>query len=121
MAQRRKGDISYPNLNISLIRFVNNIRYYNVDGNLKKDSKPQRDNNKPIKILNMLNHILILYLFFLPFVVEDNPRKLLDGSSYIIFKTNRTGNISIFSNEYLGEYPNIQILGENVWISVTRL
>ena len=68
-----------------------------------------------------MTHILILYLLILPLVVETNQRTLQDYSSYIILKTNGTGNISIFSNLYSGEYPNeIQVMRENTWISVTN-
>ena len=40
------------------------------------------------------------------------------GSSYIILKTNGTGNISIISKSYKEEYPNeIYIMKENNWHS----
>ena len=108
-------------MKIFLVKIVKNIMYSNEDMNLKKAPKFQRDKNKCTKILIKLTHILILYLLILPLVVETNQRTLQDYSSYIILKTNGTGNISIFSNLYSGEYPNeIQVMRENTWISVTN-
>ena len=62
----------------------------------------------------MLNYVFIINVLYQNFVVRCNQRELQHRYSYIILKTNGTGNISIFSKSYDLEYPNyIQIIHEN--------